>query len=321
MRVYITGVRGFLGATLAKALADEGTEVYGCDLMEPETQAWEALANGDPLPPRVIDKGWVEYPGFVHANLERMRPDVVVHLAARSTVEVGFENPEAAFETNVLGTVRVLEACRKLNLPVIVASSDKAYGARRPPFYEDDPFKPRYPYDVSKANADMAALSYAKTYHVPVTVTRACNFYGPGDLHWNRLVPRSFRELANDRRPVMYGTMERIRREWMHVSDCVEAYRVILQRLLNNPESVVGLAVNLGTGDVRTLREMMQRILAAAGSTVEPIINNAAFPELGDEWLDHRRLERLGWQPRVRLDDGLRETWGWYQNFCGRANG
>ena len=321
MRIYITGVRGFLGTHLAKSLTADGHEVYGCDLIEPETQAWEALSDGEPIPPTMVDRGWIEYPGFVHTNIDRMHVDVVVHLAARSTVEVSFENPEAAFETNVLGTVRVLEACRKLKLPILVASTDKAYGVRRPPFYEEDSFKPRYPYDVSKANADMAALSYAKTYQMAVAVTRSCNFYGPGDLHWNRLVPRSFKELALGHRPVMYGAMERIRREWMHVSDCVEAYKVIVRKLLDDPEMVVGLGINIGTGDVRTLREMMQRILLAAGSDVEPIINNASFPELGDEWLDHRRLERLGWHAKVRLDDGLRETWEWYRNFCGGQNG
>lgn len=312
MKVYITGVRGYVGVHLASSLEGEGIDVLGCDLMEPETKAWEAF--GKPRP-RVIDRGWIEHAGFMQHVLEIFKPDVVVHLAARSTVENGFDNPEMAFETNVLGTVRILEACRKLGTPVVVASTDKAYGGRRPPFYEDDSLKPRYPYDVSKAGGDMAALCYAKTYKMPVTVTRSCNIYGPGDLHWNRLVPRSFRELAQGERPVMYGGMERVRREWLYIDDCVAAYKLLIHKILEDPESVSGLAVNFGTGEIRTLREMVQRILAVTGSAVEPIVGVSKFEELGDEWLDHYRLERLGWEPKVPLDQGLKTSWDWYREY------
>ncbi len=312
MKVYITGVRGFLGTHLAKALSDDGWEVMGCDLMKPETEAWEALSKPKPY---VIDHGWIEYAGFMSNCLDHFKPDIVVHLAARSTVEVAWGDPVPAFETNVMGTVHVLDACRTLKIPCIVASSDKAYGARRAPFFEEDtPLKPNYPYDVSKAAADMIALSYARTYKMSVTVTRACNIYGPGDLHWNRLVPKSFKLLAEGERPVIYGPMAGVRREWTHVSDAVAAYRAIMDRVLKDPE-YAGLAYNIGTNQILTLRDMVYRILIAASARVEPIIGVAGYPELGDEWLNHGRLERLGWEPKVKLDDGLAETWAWYKEF------
>jgi len=303
-----------MGANLAAALARDGHDVMGHDLMEPETPCWEAL--GRP-PPGVYDTGWIELPGLVHRCLEMYKPDVVVHLAARSTVEVAFANPVPAFETNVMGTVQVLEACRALGIPAVIASSDKAYGASRAPFHEETThFKPKFPYDVSKACADMIAISYAQTYKAKITVTRSCNVYGPGDLHWNRLVPRSFRELANGRRPILYGPMENIRREWMHIDDLVEAYRVLIDKIVTNPDAVSGLAVNIGTGVVCTLRDMMRRILIAAGKGgSEPIVATAEFEELGDEWLSHARLERLGWAPKVALDDGLSRTWEWYRDY------
>lgn len=318
LRVLVTGAKGFIGSHLMVGLDAKGCVVGGVDLKEPLTHAWEAIA----VP--VLEN----QPHIYNADLQKhevaefcvssFRPDVVVHLAAHATMEDSYTDPVSTWGTNIMGTVHVLEACRKRKVPLIVASSDKAYGHSRPiPFTESGtPLRPKYPYDTSKACEDMIARSYARSYDMAVTVTRAANVYGPGDLHWTRLVPRSFRSLANGERPVVYLGMEGVKREWIHISDVVEAYWTLVREISVHAEETSGQAYNIGSGIVLPLTEMMDWILAASGSKgVEPLVQSKEFQELGDEYLDSRQLRKLAWEPKVDLAHGLRDTWGWYSRY------
>lgn len=332
MRVLITGAKGFLGSNLARWLASRGHAVGGLDLNPPETAAWEACAHGRagfPVPEgEAVSLTFDLYDADVsrHAEVARafdgFKPDVVVHLAAVSTMQVASEEPMRAWRTNVMGTAVVLELCRARSLPVIVASSDKAYGWGRPyPFDEGQtPLRPQYPYDVSKACQDLMALSYHHEYGLPVVVTRAANYYGPADLHWHRLVPRTIRNAYRGQNPVLYEGRGETRREWLHVSDAAAAYEVLAWRLLFRPGDVAGEAFNIGTGDSVTNREMITYLLDAADRTdLLPTIEPVPFKELDDEALDSQKIRELGWRPAVKLGDGLASTWEWYRNYFAKV--
>ena len=233
-------------------------------------------------------------------------------------------SPLSTFETNVRGTWLLLEACRAaatVGVPVarvVVASSDKAYGDHDElPYREDFALAPRFPYDVSKACTDMIARSYAHTYDLPVAVTRMANVFGGGDVNWSRIVPDTARALVRSDRPVIRsdGTPER---DYLYVEDAVDAYLAVAASL--DDQAMRGRAWNAGWGAPLTVREIVDRLIAASGRDVEPDVRGRGTPagEIDRQYLDSTAIrEELGWAPRVPLDDGLRRTWEWYERHLG----
>lgn len=336
MRVLITGIRGFIGANLAKAAIEKGWQVTGVDLVESENQN-SLNALGVHL---FQGRGDVYYNRDVRDSLaiafERPRPDVVVHLAAEPIVSEAERDPRRTFEVNVLGTINVLQHCLSHKVPCIVASSDKAYGEAPPGtvvrmsdegvrptsgvFTEADPLRPKYPYDVSKACEDLAAQSYGTTFGLPVIVTRSVNVYGPGDLNWSRLVPHTCRAAAARKPPHNHKAMWTVRREWIYVDDEISAYMLLVRRLLEEPEIFPRgyPVVNIGSGTVASPSELVPRILRLAGSWEPPILEDAPFHELGDEAVDSTLLRHTGWRPRWTLEHGLEKTVAWYKQYLER---
>jgi CDP-glucose 4,6-dehydratase len=239
----------------------------------------------------------------------------VFHLAAQTIVGTANRSPLGTWEANVRGTWCLLEACRALGSVqrVVVASSDKAYGSHEElPYREAFSLKPVFPYDVSKACADLIARSYASTYGMRVAVTRLANVYGPGDLNWSRIVPDTARALARGDRPVIRsdGTPER---DYLYVEDAVDAYLAVAASL-DRPE-LRGRAWNAGWGTPVSVLEVVRTLIAASGVDVEPDIRGEGTPagEISRQYLDSTAIrEELGWEPRWRLEDGLRAAWQWY---------
>jgi CDP-glucose 4,6-dehydratase len=247
--------------------------------------------------------------------------ETVFHLAAQAIVRTANRGPIATWESNVRGTYTLLEACRTAGHRVeriVVASSDKAYGDHnRLPYREDFALRPRHPYEVSKACADMIARSYAASYDLPVAVTRLANVYGPGDLNWSRLIPDTARALAAGRRPVILsdGTPER---DYLYVEDAVDAY-LAAAGSLDRP-NLRGRAWNAGCGAPVSVRELVMRLIEVSGRRVEPDIRGEGKPrgEIDRQFLDSTAIrEELGWEPRFDLDRGLPLTWEWYERRLG----
>ena len=239
----------------------------------------------------------------------------VFHLAAQTIVGTANRSPLSTWEANVRGTWSLLEACRVLGSVqrVVVASSDKAYGSHEElPYREDFPLDPEYPYDVSKACADLIARSYAATYGLRVAVTRLANVYGPGDLNWSRIVPDTARALARGERPVIRsdGTPER---DYLYVEDAVDAYLAVAASL-DRPE-LSGRAWNAGWGVPVPVRDVVRTLIDVSGVGVEPDIRGEGTPsgEIDRQYLDSTAIrEQLGWEPRWELEQGLRAAWQWY---------
>jgi CDP-glucose 4,6-dehydratase len=240
----------------------------------------------------------------------------VFHLAAQTIVGTANRSPLGTWEANVRGTWCLLEACRTLGSVqrVVVASSDKAYGSHEElPYREDFPLRPVFPYDVSKAAADLIARSYAETYGMRVSVGRLANVYGPGDLNWSRIVPDTARALARGERPVIRsdGTPER---DYLYVEDAVDAY-LAMAASLDRPE-LSGRAWNAGWGRPVAVLDVVRTLISVSGRDVEPDIRGEGNPpgEIASQYLDSSAIRaELGWEPKWELERGLRATWEWYE--------
>ena len=252
--------------------------------------------------------------------LDEHEVEEVFHLGAQTIVGIANRSPLGTWEANARGTWCLLEACRTLGgvQRVVVASSDKAYGSHEDlPYREDFPLKPVFPYDVSKAAADLIARSYAATYGMLVAVTRLANVYGPGDLNWSRIVPDTARALACGERPVIRsdGTPER---DYIYVEDAVDAY-VAVAASLDRPE-LSGRAWNAGWGSPVSVLDVVRTLISVSGRSVEPDIRGEGTPpgEIARQYLDSTAIrEELGWEPKWELEDGLREAWRWYERVLG----
>jgi CDP-glucose 4,6-dehydratase len=247
--------------------------------------------------------------------------DVVLHLAAQAIRDAAVRDPGAAFRTNVLGTVVVLEAAlRREAGAVVVAGSVNAYGPSDDlPYTEDHPLRPTAPYDASKAAADLVARSYARSFGLPVATTRFANLYGGGDLNRSRLVPGAVAAALAGRAPVIRsdGTPQR---DFLHAADAAAAYLAIARALLDGRPGALGEAFNAGGDRTHAVLEVVEAVCRVAGADVVPDVRGTGTPagEADRQWVDSSRLRALtGWRPTLTLEEGLARTVAWYRSHPG----
>jgi len=313
--VFVTGAYGLLGSWLVRALLERGDRVVA---LQRDRTPRSALLLGA-LERRIdVVHGDLAEPGLVARALGEYEVDTVFHLAAQTIVGTANRSPLATFETNVRGTWLLLEACRLHGAErVLVAASDKAYGASASlPYREDQPLEPRFPYDVSKAATDLIARSYWHTYRLPVAVTRFANLYGGGDLNRSRLIPEAVAAALAGRAPVIRsdGTPER---DFLYVEDAVAAYLQLADALDGDGSRARGEAFNAGGGEPHAVGDVVALICRIAGSDVAPDVRGAGTPdgEIDRQWVDASKLRALtGWTPAVGLEEGLQRTVAWYRD-------
>ena len=315
--VLVTGAQGFVGSWLAERLLDAGVRV-----VVPRRDADpESRFRADGIEDRctVVMADLSDYESLLRI-LNEHEVSVVFHLAAQTLVGIANRSPLSTWEANVRGTYLLLEACRASGVvgrpveQIVVASSDKAYGAHEQlPYREDFELKPAYPYDVSKACTDLIARSYAASYGMPVAVTRLANVYGGGDVNWSRIVPDTSRALVRGDRPVVRsdGTPER---DYIYVEDAVDAYLAVAASL--DAEANHGRAWNAGAGSPVPVIEIVRGLIAVSGRDLEPDIQGTGTPhgEIDRQYLDSSAIRsELGWEPKWELARGLEAAWSWYE--------
>ena len=242
-------------------------------------------------------------------------PDAVFHLAAMPIVGDANTSPVPTFRANIEGTWNLMEACRRAGVGrVVFASSDKAYGPHEQlPYTEEAALQPIFPYDVSKAAADLIARSYWHTFGLPVAVTRFANIYGGGDLNFSRLIPEAVSAVIDGRRPVIRsdGSPER---DFLYVEDVAGAYLAIDAALADG--RAAGEAFNAGWGAPNSVREVVDLICEVSGAEVEPDYRGEGNPEgeIDRQYLASDKIREVaGWAPRVDLREGISRTIAWYR--------
>jgi len=315
--VLVTGATGMVGSNLCRRLLDEGARVVGLIADDDPTSE---LARSGTLSKMVVMSGRLERYDDVERAINNTEVDTVIHLGAQPIVGAAARAPRHAFETNIQGTWNVLDACRLIGSRVqrvVVASSDKAYGAQPVlPYVEDMPLAGVQPYEVSKSCTDLIALSYAKTSGVPVAVARCGNIYGRGDLNWNRIVPGTMRSLIRGAQPVIRSDGSLIR-DYLHVDDVTNAYLTLADRATE----FAGEAFNFSDESPMSVLEIYAAICDAAGmADTEPAILGEASDEIPAQYLNASKArDLLGWAPTISLGDGLAQTFAWYQAFLGAS--
>jgi CDP-glucose 4,6-dehydratase len=315
---FVTGGTGLVGSWLVKQLCEAGADVV-CLVRDwiPES---ELFASKTATKVKIV-RGDVRDGATLERALGEHEIDTVLHLAAQTTVPVANRNPLSTFETNIAGTWALLEATRRTPTvkQFVLASSDKAYGVHaKLPYDEDAPLIGRYPYDVSKSCADLIAQAYAATYGTRVGITRCGNFYGGGDLNWNRIVPGTIRSVLRNQRPIIRSDGKFVR-DYFYVEDGAAAYMLLAEKLAADPK-LAGQAFNFSNEIEVTVLEIVNRILKAMGSTLVPDVRNEASAEIPLQSLTAGKARRmLGWKPMYELDEGMKRTIAWYQSFFAEA--
>ncbi|MCK4666242.1 GDP-mannose 4,6-dehydratase [Candidatus Dependentiae bacterium] len=314
--ILVTGAGGFVGSNLCKHFFELGANVVGMvrDLDEIKNlKLFNIDSKINIVIGNLVDKE------FLYRVLQKYNINSVYHLAAQVVVSIANEGPLSTFESNIRGTYMLLEAIRIYGKVkrVVIASSDKSYGIHKKlPYKEDFPLQPHFPYDVSKASADMIAKSYFYAYKMPIVITRFANIFGPGQLHFSAIIPDTMMSILNNNDPVIRsdGTPER---DFLYVKDVVRIYEILGRNLQN--KKLHGEVFNAGHGKPIKILDLVNTILKVIKSDLKPVIKGKHKPklEIDRQYLDSTKIKKvLGYKHKYSIAEGLLETYKWYkENF------
>jgi len=311
--VFITGADGFIGSWLAQKLIEEKANVITIVRDLKKDSNLRVMGIQDKV--TIVEGDIADY-SKVERAVNQFSADTCFHLAAQTMVSFAAQSPLPTFESNIKGTWTILEACRnsKSMERIVVASSDKAYGSQaKLPYEENAHLQGLFPYDASKACADILSRAYHNTYGMPVAVTRNANTYGGGHLNFTTLIPDAIRSTLQGKQFVIRsdGTY---RRDYMYVKDAISAYLTLAENL--HRKDVKGEAFNFGTGNPTSVLEVFDKISRLTGNKMKPKVLGTAKNEIKDQYLSIEKARKvLRWQPGYTLDQGLNETVDWYRNY------
>jgi CDP-glucose 4,6-dehydratase len=311
---FVTGGTGFVGSWLVRRLVEVGADVV-CLVRDWVPQS--ELVQTHLLEKIKVVRGDVRDQALLERVMGEFEIDTVIHLAAQTIVSIANRNPVSTFETNIGGTWSLLESCRRSPKvkQVVIASSDKAYGDQETlPYSEDTPLQGQHPYDVSKSCADLISHTFAKTFGLPIAITRCGNFYGGGDMNWNRIVPGTIRSVFRGQAPVIRSDGQFIR-DYFYVEDGAAAYMLLAEKLASNKD-LYGEAFNYSNELQITVNDLVKKILLKMDTQLQPVILNEVSNEIRHQYLSAEKAHTvLNWSPLYTLDQGLELTIKWYREF------
>lgn len=307
--VLVTGGAGFIGSHLVKHLVNNKIKVV-VPYVEIDKRSY------------FHEQGLHRKTRFIYCDLrdfektfrliKNNKVDFVFHLAAQAIVDAALKNPLATFQSNVMGTVNILEAARNYGKVrgIIVTSSDKAYG-KIPRAVETDPVSGDHPYETSKASADLIARGYWKTYGLPVVVTRFGNVYGEGDLNFSRIIPGIMRSLIRSEQLLIRSNGKYVR-DYVYVGDVIRALIVLAKNL----GKIGGQAFNISANENLDVLELINKIEKILDKKIKYKITNTVINEIPTQSLDFRKIKRhLGWQPSLDLRRTTAGIYEWYLSY------
>ena len=304
--IIVTGGAGFIGSALVDKLVQQG---HGVIVMDD-------LSSGrkENIHPNVKFYNIDVRDRKISEIFAKENPEIIFHLAAKPIVGEVYENPFEGIEVNVMGTVNVLEACRRQGgiESIIVVSSDKAYGkSKELPYKETFPLKGDHPYDVSKSSADLIAQAYFSTYNLPIAITRFSNVYGPGDLNFSRIIPGAIESAVKNKKLSIRSNGKMIR-EYTYVGDIADG----CIKLAENIDKAKGEAFNFGSKNILNVMEVVKKIEEFLGKKINYEILDIAKNEIPEQYLDWSKAKTiLGWEPKTSFEQGIKETYNWYKNL------
>ncbi len=310
--VLVTGGTGFVGSNLVRKLLSLGASVV-CTYKQDNLIKFDLIKMHSPR--LVLENLDVrDYNGLFNL-ITGAEIDYIFHLAAQPIVGVAYVNPKECLETNIMGTVNILEAAR--NYPrikaIVVVTSDKAYGPLRSgdKYKESDPLKGDHPYDVSKSCADLIAHTYWKTYQLPVAIARAGNIYGEGDLYFSRIVPAIMKSFCLNQLLELRSNGKQVR-DYLYVDDVVNGYLLMGSKI----ENIKGEAFNFGSEDSLSVIDLIRLSESVLGKKLKYSILDNAKNELAYQKLDDEKAKKmLGWKRLYTYEKVVKKIYKWYKTY------
>jgi len=299
-RVLITGITGFVGSSLANKLRSLGVVVYGIS---------RSLASDK----RNLRANMLDY-SVISNFIKDSKIQICFHLAGESLVEAGQNDPYHTFKINTEGTLNILEIARKSTMEkIIIASTAHVYGNNKLPYLEEYTPKPSRPYETSKACTDLIAQSYANTFELPVLIPRFVNIYGPGDLNFSRLIPKTIKAVLSNTTPKMWGG--KAIRDYLYIEDSISAYLKLAEINI----SLIGnnRIFNFGSNNKISVENLIKKIINLSGKKVIiEKIDEGRASEIKSQYVSIEKASKvLGWKPITTLEKGLRKTLRWYEKY------
>ena len=308
--ILVTGATGLLGSHFSNHLLKNNCEFTALAIEDSYSSTY---VNSFPQ----VEVNYVDIANFKELNsfLNSNNFDIIYHFAAQTQVGDAIENPIRTFKSNIEGTWNILEICRHSNLPIVIASSDKAYGISDTlPYKENFELKGEFPYEVSKSVTDLLANTYKTTYNQNLVTLRCGNIYGGGDLNWERLIPGVIKWLLQDEVPVLRSDGSYIR-DWVYVDDVVMAYIEVGKKLYE--KKVSHSSYNFSSQDNFSVDYVYRKICELIkGEYIEPSYSISSSKEIPSQYLDSSLIqEDLNVVAKVNLDEGLEKKLLWYKEF------
>jgi len=312
MNLLVTGGAGFIGSAFVRLIVAERSDIHIVTL-DKLTYAGnlENLAPVADHPRHRFVQGDICDRSLVTSLLEGGAIDAIVHFAAESHVDRSILSPDTFIETNVRGTATLLDAARKVGLGrFLLVSTDEVYGDIDAPLEADEtfPLKPSSPYAASKASADLLALSYVRTFKLPVVVTRASNNYGPYQFP-EKLIPLMISNALEGLPLPVYGDGMQVR-DWLYVEDHCRGILAVLERGHD------GDVYNIGGNRALTNRQVIMRVLEIVGAPETLLTRVTDRPGHDRRYaLASEKLARAtGFIPQTTFEEGLARTVAWYRD-------
>lgn len=305
-KILVTGGAGFIGSHLVTALLRKKAKIFVIDLRAGTKSIFALNELHKEVVFHILD---IRHKNKVQNYFERFSFDYVFHLAAESLVGESYENPHRTFETNIMGTINILEAIRNKKVKgFIFASSDKAYGKTKRAYKEDSSLKGDHPYDVSKSSADLICQTYFKTYGTPVLITRFGNVYGEGDLHFDRIIPGICKAILTNKVLEIRSDGSYIR-DYLYVGDVISGYFF----LMKNIDKFYGEAFNFSSRDNLSVLDVVKIAEQSLDVKINYKILNNAKNEIPYQHLDDSKIKKLGWVANHSLKTSLPAVLEWYR--------
>lgn len=316
--ILLTGATGFLGGWLVSSFLERGDRVVAAlnpgssirrnDLAQYYMRGLDRRceeARVDLLDPQEVEE-----------LVDRVGPDVIIHLAAVGDVTLAAQNPALTFEVSARSTLNLLDALRRSSPQTLFIShtTDKVYSGNAIPFTEDMPLMPTHIYEVAKVAQEHLTATYAKQYGLKTVTVRCGNYFGGYDFNFNRIIPFTIKQLLEGQ-PVTLRSSGRFTRDFLYIEDAVLVNHLLIERFGRASDGFGG-AFNFSLEANLTMLELISRIGSLMNVEPEIVINDTARSEIPDMQLSCAKArDVLGWKPAFDFDEGLRKTIAAYRDY------
>jgi CDP-glucose 4,6-dehydratase len=314
--ILITGGFGLLGQSLVRKLNKKYFKIYLLDKIKYKNKnrfLYKYHKNTNIIYGNFNDKK------FISNLIVKKKIDIIFHTGAVTQVLESLKEPNETYQTNIFGTLNILESIKNYNKKIIFiySSSDKAYGELRAKSYtEQHRIDSIYPYDLSKSCSDLICQSYSKIYGLKVGILRCGNLYGPGDFNFNRIVPETItRSILNKK--LIIRSSGKLTRDYLYIDDAVDAYLLVMKKLLKVKKNEL-MIYNVGSKYNLSVIQIVNKILNLMKKThLKPIIKNSSKMELKTQKLNYNKIiAELKWKQKINMEAGIKSTIYWYiKNF------